>query len=91
MKRPAIEAVWISRPSFCARISGSATVTQYSACDRLPCTSVSMPSGVSLSQCRSTMFTPALFTRMSSRPNVLLMNSPTFCTCFVSVSSAGCT
>ena len=72
MKRPAIDAVWMISPSCCARMNGSATVTQYSAADRLPCTSVSMLSGVSLSQCRSTMFTPALFTRMSSRSNVAL-------------------
>ena len=28
MNRPAIEAVWISSPSCCARMNGSATVTQ---------------------------------------------------------------
>src|ERR1700734_3795497 len=50
-----------------------------------------MLSGVSLSQCRSTIFTPALLTRISSRLNVVAIYAPTRRTCSLSVRSAGCT
>src|ERR1700748_83034 len=50
-----------------------------------------MLSGVSLSQWRSTILTPALFTRISSRPSVTRMKSPTLRTSSALVRSAGCT
>ena len=86
-----MEAVWISTPSPCARMKGSATVTQYIALLRLPRTSSSTPSVDSTDQRRGVMFNPALFTRISSRPKRLAMKAPMAFTAAASIRSAGWT
>ena len=91
MKRPAIEAVWMMRPSWCARMIGRATVTHCAAAARLPLIIRCAFSGVSLSQCRSLMLIPALLRRMSRRPISFRMKSPMRRTASGSVRSPGWT
>src|SRR5205814_880044 len=78
-------------PSCCARISGNATVTHCAAAARLPSIISLAFSGVSLSQCRSLILTPALLTRISRRPILSLIAAPTRLTASGSIKSPGST
>jgi len=78
-------------PSCCARISGKATVTHCAAAARLPSIISLAFSGVSLSQCRSLMLSPALLTRISRRPSLSSMEAPIRLTASGSIKSPGST